>query len=144
MPVHVESCFRAALIVLLALVAGPAVAQSKAEPITLARGASTATVTGAVVRGDRALYTIAARKGQRMSLRLSSGEKNDAFQIYAPGAKVETVDSVLEVSGEALPGAAEGDDAAQWSKTVALSGSYRIVVGATRGNASYRLSVEVR
>jgi hypothetical protein len=95
------------------------------EPIRFARGASGAGVRGAVVRGERALYSLQARGGQRMSVRIASPERNAVFQVYAPGAAPEVKGSALEVVGRALPGAGE-------------------VVGATRGNATYRLDIRIR
>jgi hypothetical protein len=126
------------------LVASPVLADVASEPIRFARGASSATVEGAVVRGDRALYTIEARQGQRMIVRIFALEKNAAFELYEPDARFEERDSILEVSGQALPGAGEGDDATRWSGTLPRSGTYLVVVGGTRGNASYRLTVEIR
>ena len=114
------------------------------EPIRFARGASSAEVRGAVVRGERALYSIEARAGQRMSLRIAAPERNAVFQVYAPGAKPEVNDSILEVAGEALPGAGEGDDATRWTGFLPRTGAYLLVVGATRGNATYRLTVSIR
>ena len=114
------------------------------EPIRFARGAWSAEVRGAVVRGERALYSVEARGGQRMSLRIAAPERNAVFQVYAPGAKVETNDSVVEVAGEALPGAGEGDDATRWTGVLPRTGAYILVVGPTRGNATYRLTVAVR
>jgi hypothetical protein len=116
----------------------------RVEPIRFARGASSAEVHAAVVRGERALYSIAARAGQDLSLRLTSVEDNAAVQIYAPGAKLEMRDSILEVVGRALPGAGEGEDATRWMGRLPESGSYLLVVGPTRGNATYTLSVAIR
>jgi hypothetical protein len=112
--------------------------------IHFAHGASTAQVRGAVVRGERALYSIEAREGQHMSLRIVALEKNAVVQVYAPGAKQEMRNSVLHISGDTLPGAGEGDDAARWSGTLPGSGVYVLVVGSTRGNATYRLTVTLR
>lgn len=114
------------------------------EPIRFARGASSAEVRGAVVRGERALYSIDAREGQRMSLHIRAVENNAVFQVYAPGARPETRDAVLEIVGEALPGAGEGEDATRWTGKLPRSGAYLLVVGATRGNATYTLTVTIR
>jgi len=120
-------------------------ARRPVEPIRFARGASGAEARGAVVRGERALHSVEARAGQRMSLRIASPEDNAVFQVYAPGAVPGTGgDGALEVAGEALPGAGEGDDAARWTGVLPRSGAYLVVVGATRGNATYRLAVEIR
>jgi hypothetical protein len=109
-----------------------ATAAQAETPIRFARGASGAEVAGAVARGETRTYTLEARAGQRMELRIASTEKNAVFQLHAPG------------TGEAMPGAAPGDDARQWSGTLPRSGAWRIVVGSTRGGAEYRLSVLVR
>ena len=135
---------------LLALVAGLGAPErlrstDAVEPIRFARGASSAEVRGAVVRGERALYSVEARGGQRMSLRIAALENNAVFQVYAPGAVPRTGDdAVLEVAGEALPGAGEGDDGTRWTGVLPRSGAYLVVVGATRGNATYRLAVTIR
>ena len=114
------------------------------EPIRFARGASSAEVRGAVVRGERALYGLEARAGQRMSVRIAAPERNAVFQIYAPGAQPERREIGLEVAGRALSSAGEGDDARRWTGVLPQSGAYMLVVGATRGNATYQLTVEIR
>jgi hypothetical protein len=114
------------------------------EQIRFAHGASSAEVTGGVIRGERALYMFGARAGQTASLRISAPENNAVFQIYAPGAEPEIRDSIMEIRGEALPGAAEGDDAVQWEGILPSSGSYLLVIGPTRGNAEYRLNITIR
>jgi hypothetical protein len=135
---------------LLAVVAGlgtPERAWSAGEvkPIRFAHGASSAEVRGAVIRGERMLYSVEARGGQNMSLRITAVEGNAVFQVYAPGAKPRMRDDgVLEIAGEALAGAGEGDDATRWTGLLARSGAYLLVVGATRGNASYRLIIDIR
>jgi hypothetical protein len=113
------------------------------KEVRFARGTSGAQYDGAVVRGDRDVYSIKARKGQRMTLRIVAAEKNAAVQVYAPGAKTEIRDSTLNVSGVTLRGAGEGDDAAKWTGTLPKSGTYVLVVGSTRGNATYRLNIMV-
>jgi hypothetical protein len=113
------------------------------QPIRIAPGASSAKVAGAVIRGERALYSFAARAGQHLSLRVRAVEKNAAVQIYAPGARLEKRDYGLEVVGQPLPGAGEEDDATRWTGTLPKSGTYLLVVGPTRGNATYRLTVTI-
>jgi hypothetical protein len=120
---------RAAILLAALAVAAPALAQT---PIRFARGASSAVIEGSVLRGERATYSLAARAGQTMTLRIASPEENAVFQLHGPGA------------GQPLPGAAEGDDARSWQGRLPADGTYLIVVGATRGNASYRLEVAVR
>lgn len=113
------------------------------EPIRFARGASGAEVEGAVLRGERAMYSIEARAGQRLSLRMTAVENNAVFQVYAPGARPERRDYGLEILGTALAGAAEGDDTTEWAGSLPITGGYLLVVGASRGNATYRLTISV-
>jgi hypothetical protein len=115
------------------------------EIIRFDRGASSKDITGAVIRGERALYSIDARAGQRLSLSISAAEDNAVFQIYAPGAQPERRDYGVEIVGaEALPGAAEGQDAKNWSGVLPKTGTYLVVVGPTFGNTTYTLKVAIR
>ena len=125
------------------VLANPSVAQ-EATPIRFASGASSAQVAGSVVRGERMLHTLDARAGQTLTARIAGAENNAVFQLYAPGARAEWRDGVLEIAGTALPGAAEGEDARAWQGRLAIGGQYLFVVGGTRGNASYRLHVTLR
>jgi hypothetical protein len=114
------------------------------SPLRLTRGASTKIASGAVIRGERSLYSIDARAGQRLTLSISAVENNAVFQIYVPGARPERRDYGVEIVGKALFGAAEGDDATRWTGILRQTGSYLVVIGPTRGNAAYRLSVTIR
>lgn len=120
----------ALLPVLLALTMGAD--QDTTRRIRFARGASSAVVEGAVLRGERAVYLVGARAGQQMRVRVVSPEENAVFQLHSPPR------------GATLRGAGETDDAKAWSGTLPRTGDYRIVVGGTRGNAEYRLHVEIR
>ncbi|WP_270938167.1 hypothetical protein [Falsiroseomonas oryzae] len=128
---------RRALLLAALVLATPAAAQ---QEIRFARGAASAVMEGAVPRGERATYSLGARAGQTMTLRIAAPEDNAVFQIYAPGARI-TPDGV---AGTALKGAGEGEDARQWQGVLPADGRYLIVVGATRGNATYRLQVAIR
>lgn len=129
-----------ALLLLLALVVidhagAPFVANAAAEGIVsrvrFARGDAAATLRGAVVRGDIDVYMLRANAGQRMTVTISSTENNAVFQIKGP-------------DGAELAGARSGDDVMNWSGELSRSGDYRIVVGGTRGNATYKLTVGIR
>ena len=108
------------------------------------RGASSKAISASVIRGERSLYSIGARAGQRLTLSIRSVEDNAVFQVYAPGAQPKHADYGMEISGTALPGAAEGQDAKSWSGVLPQSGPYLIAVGPTRGNATYTLTVTIR
>ena len=98
-----------------------------AKRIRFQRGSTSGTVSGAVVRGTRDTYQIGAGLGQKMTVTITSEEKNAAFDIINPsGEKIAqeiTDQQVIDV----LP----------------LAGDYQIVVGPTRGNATYKLTVSI-
>lgn len=128
------------LLLLLALVVidqagapfvGNAAAANIVSRVRFARGAAAATLRGAVVRGDVDVYVLRANARQVMNVTISSIENNAVFQIKGPG-------------GAELAGARSGDDIMHWSGELARSGDYRIVVGGTRGNATYKLTVGIR
>lgn len=121
--------------ILVALLCCAAFTSADQDPVRIrfARGASAGEVSGSLVRGQTARYAVGARAGQRMRVRITAPEENAVFQLYAPGRP-----------RTALPGAAEGDDARTWSGRLPASGDYLLVVGGTRGNASYRLRMEIR
>lgn len=122
---------RAVLVsMVLLLVIGVGSAEGVKKRIRFQRGSSSAVVSGTVVRGDQDEYYVGASGGQEMTVRISSVEDNAVFQIYKP-------------NGKTLSGAGEGDDATNWSGTLPASGDYTIVVGGTRGNASYKLKISI-
>src|SRR4051794_32282712 len=82
------------ILVFVAWLTAPQCARGEqaANAIHFARGASNAEVRGAVVRGERALYTFEARAGQRLTLHIVALENNAVFQVYAPSTRPETRD----------------------------------------------------
>jgi hypothetical protein len=112
-------------------VAAIASADGITKRIKFARGRTSATVSGTVIRGDRDTYLLGANGGQTMSVRITSLENNAVFQIEAP-------------DGSFLSGAGETDDARRWSGRLPEKGDYKIIVGGTRGNASYKVTVSIR
>lgn len=104
---------------------------SDEKRISFKAGNSSATVSDAVIRGERSTYVIGAKSGQTMTVKISSLEDNAVFQIETP-------------SGEYLADAGEEDDAMTWSGTLPSSGDYKIIVGGTRGNATYKLTVSIK
>ncbi len=117
---------------ILALLLSSAFADGVKKKVRFAPGTSSATIRGAVVRGDRDRYYVSAKKGQTMSVKITSREKNAVFQIYSSGEQ------------ESLPGAGETDDATNWSRRLTDDNEYVIVVGGTRGNASYTLTISIK
>jgi hypothetical protein len=99
--------------------------------IRFAKGKSSATVSGSVVRGDRENFLVGAKAGQTMTVKITSLEDNAVFQIEGP-------------DGEYLPGVSEGDDAMSFRGSLPGTGDYKIVVGGTRGNTTYKLTVSIK
>ena len=121
-----------AAVFILALLLSSAFADGVKKKVRFAPGTSSATIRGAVVRGDRDRYYVSAKKGQTMSVKITSREKNAVFQIYSSGEQ------------ESLPGAGETDDATNWSRRLTDDNEYVIVVGGTRGNASYTITISIK
>lgn len=103
-------------------------AQQSPRPrrIRFQRGASSAVVENSVVRGTRDTYLLGARAGQRMTLNITSLENNAVFDIVAP-------------NGEMIH-----QETTSRSFRLPSTGDYQVIVGGTRGNASYRLRVEIK
>jgi len=101
------------------------------ERVHFEAGASGATMKNSVVRGERDVYLLNAGAGQTMKVKIYSLENNAVFQIKTP-------------SGSFTAGAADGDDAMVWLGKLPDSGDYKVIVGGTRGNATYTLMVEIR
>lgn len=120
-----------AIVTFLLLSASGVTGQDHAKRVRFAKGRSSVTLSNAVVRGERDTYIVGAKAGQRMTVRVTALEKNAAFQIEGPG-------------GEYLDGAGEMDDATNITATLHETGDYRIIVGGTRGNASYKLTISIR
>lgn len=120
-------------LLLLALVfASITSAQGINKRVKFAKGKSSATLSGGVVRGDRDNYIVGAKAGQTMTVKISSLEKNAVFQIQNSR------------DGKYLKNAGETDDQTNWSGKLPDDGDYKIIVGGTRGNASYKLSIAIQ
>jgi hypothetical protein len=126
--------FTALVLLLLAgtLACTLGIAQQPARRIRFPRGGDSTVVRGSVVRAEVGRYLLGARAGQRMQVQIRSTEGNAVFQLYPPQSR------------KALPGAAEGEDARRWSGRLPASGDYLLVVGSTRGNATFSLHVSIR
>jgi hypothetical protein len=114
------------------------------KEIRFSAGSNSATVSQSVIRGDRDLYSITAKAGQTMEISITSKEDNAVFAIFQPGSKPVKEDGITEVKGTALPKAGDKDDARSWSGKLPESGKYWIIVGGTRGNATYKLKVTIK
>lgn len=88
-------------------------------------GGTSATISDAVVRGERNRYTLEAAAGQTMVVSLVSVEDNAVFDLYGPGDVLLTTEATTDTF--LLP----------------ADGVYTLILGGTRGNASYDLTVEI-
>lgn len=100
------------------------------KTVRFAKGRSSASYSGAVIRGDRDTYVLRAGGGQQMSVSVTSVEDNAVFQVRGPGGY--------------LQGAEPGSDRTSWSGRLPADGTYRVIVGGTRGNATYKLTISIR
>jgi len=133
-----------ALVMVFLEVSGAAAA-GVSETMRFSQSSSSMEIEQSVVRGERDFFYLTAKVGQKMTVKLSSLENNAVLQIYQPGFEVSAnKEGGREVKGKCLPGAGETDDATAWKGGLPASGQYLLVVGATRGNATYRLKVEIR
>ncbi len=126
-----------------ALLTGVAAAGVSKE-VSFAKGSNSTLIAASVVRGESDQYFLTGKAGQKMEVSISAVEKNAAFAIYQPGYKAgKDADGILEINGTALPGAGEGEDATAWTGVLPSSGKYLILVGGTRGNATYKLKIAI-
>lgn len=100
--------------------------QSRTQRIQFAPGAVSAVVEGAVVRGTRNIYLFRARRGQTIILNITSLEQNADFDIQAPNGQFLKL------------------EATSWRGELPVTGDYSVIVGGTRGNASYKLEVIIK
>jgi hypothetical protein len=99
--------------------------------IKFPRGRTSTVISNAVLRDEIDQYVLNARAGQRMKVDITSLEDNASFRI-------------VRSDKTQLPGAAWDDDAKHWTGELPETGDYVIEVAPTRGNATYRLKVEIR
>ncbi|HLA63903.1 MAG TPA: hypothetical protein VK610_05715, partial [Rhodothermales bacterium] len=97
------------------------------ERVQFRRGATSATVNGSAIRGERVRYILGASAGQRMSVTIRSTENNAVFAVGT------------------------GEEVAEWPATfteftgrLAEDTDYAIDVWGTRGNASYTITFTIR
>ena len=120
------------LVVLMLGTVTVTLAEGVRKRIKFPRGSTSTVINNAVLRDEIDQYILNARAGQKMKVDISSIEDNASFQITRPDKT------------QLLPGAGFDDDAKHWNGELPDSGVYTIEVAPTRGNATYRLKVEIR
>lgn len=103
----------------------PTATYIRTERVRFDAGRTGTMVNGAVAKGERTIYILNARDGQRMNLSITSPESNAVFDLIAPN------DTIL------------GTELRQKSLILPQTGDYEIIVGGTRGNASYDLAIAI-
>ncbi|MEL6490029.1 MAG: hypothetical protein AAFQ95_08705 [Cyanobacteria bacterium J06621_3] len=97
----------------------------KTQQVSFAPGESGTVVSDAVVRGDRNVYVLIAQGGQQMDLSMMSLEDNAVFDVVDPSGFILGT----ELTQEKIP--------------LPYTGEYQVIVGGTRGNASYDLAIAI-
>ena len=105
--------------------------KSRTRRLRFASGKDYAIVQDAVLRGTRDTYLLDAQKGQTMTVKIESVESNAVFDVVTPPNRIGQRRTIKQ-------------EAVSWTSKLPESGDYQIVVGPTRGNASYRLKVIIQ
>lgn len=113
------------------------------KEVKFARGKSSTTIEGTVLRGERDFYVVGAKAGQTMDVKITAAEKNAVFAIFQPGYKMKKAAGATDIEGPVLKKAAEEDEARNWKGKLPVDGNYLISVGGTRGNVSYKLTIGI-
>lgn len=119
-------------IALFAVLSVAAVAQNE-EVVTIRfpKGKSSKTINYAVLRDEVIIYKLRAKGGQRLSVKITSIEKNATFSIQQP-------------NGDFITRSGDEFDVMVWNGVLPVTGEYNIIVSPTRGNADYRMTVSVK
>jgi type II secretory pathway pseudopilin PulG len=123
------------ILVVVILIVGTltlALGEGVRKRVRFAKGRNSTIISNAVLREDVDQYIVGAKAGQTMKVAITSLEHNASFQITQPG------------NNGTLPGAGFDDDVTKWSGELPETGDYVIEVAPTRGNATYRMSIEIR
>lgn len=123
----VKAIMAVSLAVLLAVVPVFTAQGGRTRRVKFPRGRNSVLLKGAAVRGTQDRYILRAGRGQTISLRITSTENNAVFDLMPPGA------------GQPL-----ASEQTEWTGELPRAGDYTIVVGGTRGNATYSLQVSIR
>ncbi len=105
--------------------------RSRIQRIRFAPNSDSATIKTSVINGTRDIYLLDAQKGQTMSVRIVSLEDNAVFDITTPPNQTGQRRTLKQ-------------EAVVWTSRLPETGDYQVIVGTTRGNASYRLQITIK
>ncbi|MEL6232388.1 MAG: hypothetical protein AAFR24_20985 [Cyanobacteria bacterium J06627_3] len=89
-------------------------------------GKSAAIVSNSVIRGERDVYLLGANGGQQMDVSVKALENNAVFDVISPSGYILSRETVSE------------------SFFLPHTGDYQVIVGGTRGNATYELTIGIQ
>jgi hypothetical protein len=95
------------------------------ERVQFKPGSRSTSISHSVLRGERDVYVLGAEGGQRMDLAITSLEENAVLDVVDP-------------SGLVL-----AREATQEQLILPHTGDYQVIVGGTRGNATYDLTIGI-
>ena len=117
---------------------------SKPAAVAFAKGATSAKYRGGFERNEMDCWTVIARAGQTLSVKVAAIEKNASFDIYLPDYQIKKGEDGLDIVGKRLTPGGEGDrQISDWSGVLPVSGRYLINIVSGRGNVTYDLTVKV-
>ena len=99
-----------------------------AKAVAVDYGYTTVDLGGSVVRGQADRYSVSAEAADVLEVQVSSGEDNAAFTVVGP-------------DGEVVGGTEDSLSIREWRLATASAGTYSIYVAASRGNATYQITV---
>ena len=105
--------------------------RSRCRRVQFQSGQNTAVLRGTVRARQLFCYTLRAREGQRMSVRVTSPRNNVRL----------TIEPDLEQDVDPLYG---GYGVARWENNLPADGDYRIMVWVPRGTSTFRLAVTIQ
>lgn len=110
----------------LALISTPVLAKGPVKTVHFAPGTTGTVLEDAVLRGEVNTYILGASRGQTISVSITSLENNAYFDLVNP-------------SGNLMQ-----QEAQKANMRLPATGNYRLLVGSTRGNATYKVKVNIR
>ncbi len=117
---------------------------AKPTAVAFSKGGSSATYHGGFERNEMDCWTVIAKSGQTLTVKIEAIEKNATFDIYLPQYQIVKTEDGLDVKGKRLTPGGDGDrHLTKWSGVLPTSGRYLINVLSDRGNVTYDLSVAV-
>jgi hypothetical protein len=117
---------------------------TKPTAVAFAHGATSAKYKGGFERNEMDCWTVIAKQGQTLGVKIEAIDKNASFDIYLPQYRILKSDAGLDIKGKRLTPGGTGDrHITSWAGTLPASGRYLINVVSEGGNVTYDLSVSV-